>query len=218
MVFRRRDRPSILGRLREFVYPRSGWRRVIEYHGYRVRRIPDTPHRIALGLACGVFASFTPFFGLHLLLALAVAKVLGGNLVSALIGTAAGNPLTFPFIASLSLSLGYRILGHGLTTPDFTRIVAAFGEAMSGLWESLLSLFGHGAAHWARLDLFVDDLLVPYLVGGLLPGLICGVASYYLARPVVAAFQTRRRARMLANARRRGRAGKSPADAPANTG
>ena len=31
--------------------------------GHRVRRLPDTPHRIALGFACGVFVSFTPFFG-----------------------------------------------------------------------------------------------------------------------------------------------------------
>ena len=69
MVFKRRDKPPLLSRLREAVLPRRGWRRGIEYLGHRVRRLPDTPHRIALGFACGVFVSFTPFFGLHFVLA-----------------------------------------------------------------------------------------------------------------------------------------------------
>ena len=38
-------------RIREAVLPRRGWRRGIEYLGHRVRRLPDTPHRIALGFA-----------------------------------------------------------------------------------------------------------------------------------------------------------------------
>jgi uncharacterized protein (DUF2062 family) len=76
MVFRRRDRPSFLDRAREFFYPRRGWGRAIEYVSHRVRRIPDTPHRIALGFACGVFASFSPLFGLHFLYAAGLAWAL----------------------------------------------------------------------------------------------------------------------------------------------
>ena len=68
-------RPSS-SRLREALLPRRGWRRGVEYLSHRVRRLPDTPHRIALGFACGVFGSFTPFFGLHIVLAAVIARLL----------------------------------------------------------------------------------------------------------------------------------------------
>ena len=43
-------------------------------------------------------------------------------------------------------------------------------------------------------------MIWPYFVGGLLPGLVAAIAGYYLLRPLIAAYQTRRRARMLARA------------------
>jgi uncharacterized protein (DUF2062 family) len=203
MVFKRRDKPPLPTRIRELVLPRRGWRRGIEYLGHRVRRLPDTPHRIAFGFACGVYASFTPFFGLHFVLAAGLAKVLRGNIVASLIGTAVGNPLTFPLIASVSLGLGRRILGHGVTGRDFNRITEAFAQAFSGLWTSLLSLVGFGESQWRLLAPFFHDLMWPYLVGGLLPGIVAAVASYYVVRPIVGAYQGRRRARMLERARER---------------
>ena len=192
-MFRRRDKPPILSRLREAVAPRRGWRRAIEYISYRIRRLPDTPHRIALGLACGVFMSFTPLFGFHVFGAMALAWLLRSNVLASLFGTLAGNPLTFPFIASVSLSLGRLILGHGLTGGDFDRIVVAFGEALTGFGQSVLSLFGIGEPQWQKLALFTHDIFWPYLAGGFLPGLISAIAAYYVTRPVIAAYQARRR-------------------------
>ncbi|TPE52465.1 DUF2062 domain-containing protein [Amaricoccus solimangrovi] len=203
MVFKRRDKPPVLVRLREWVYPRRGYRRGIEYLGHRVRRLPDTPHRIALGFACGAFISFTPLFGLHLVCGVGLAWLLRCNVMASLIGTLVGNPLTFPFIAGLSLTLGRRILGHGVSGRDFGRIAEAFSQAASGLWESSLSLFGFGHPQWQKLSLFVYDMAWPYMVGGLLPGIVTGIASYYMVRPIVTAYQARRRTRMLRRAKTR---------------
>ncbi len=203
MVFKRRDRPPLLRRVRDTLLPKRGWRRGIEYLGHRVRRLPDTPHRIAMGIACGVFSSFTPLFGLHILFAAALARVVGGNLVAALLGTLVGNPLTFPLIAAIALALGRRILGFGVTGRDFSRVSEAFTQAFSGIWQSFLSLFGHGESHWDRLIPFFRDIVWPYGVGGLLPGIAAAIASYYLTRPLVSAYQMRRRARMLARAHER---------------
>ncbi len=216
MVFKRRTKPPILRRLREAVLPRRGWRRGLEYLGHRVRRLPDTPHRIALGFACGVFASFTPLFGLHLVAAAVLARALRSNIVAALIGTLVGNPATIPFIAGMSLWLGRKILGHGASGRDFSRVSDAFAQAGEGIWNSSLALLGIGSAHseWHRLVPFFRDILWPYLVGGILPGLAAGLASYYLTRPLIAAYQLRRRARMLERAHERLRQ-KSEADARA---
>lgn len=61
---------------------------------------------------------------------------------------------------------------------------------------------------------FRPRLLWPYFVGGLIPGLTAAVVSYWLLRPLVTAYQARRRARMLERARER-LAQKSAADAAA---
>ena len=213
MVFKRRDKPPLLDRLRELVMPRRGWRRGIEYLGHRVRRLPDTPHRIALGFACGVYVSFTPFFGLHFLLAAGLARLCRGNILASLVGTAALNPLTFPLIASVSLWLGRRILGFGASGRDFSRVSDAFAQAFAGIWTSVLSLVGLGESQWQKLVPFFRDLLWPYFVGGLLPGIVAAVIGYYLTRPLVGAYQARRRARMVARARERLAEEKSEADA-----
>jgi len=205
MVFRRRDRPVFLVRLRETLYPRRGWRRAFEYIGHRVRRIPDSPHRIALGFSCGVFVSFSPLFGFHFFYAMFLAWLLRGNVLASLIGTVAGNPLTFPLIASTSLALGRRILGYGATGRDFGRITDAFAGAAEGIWDGVLSLLGHGEAEWHKVAAFFTDILWPYYVGGLLPGLVAAIASYYLTRPLIAAYQAARRKRL---ASRKGRSGR----------
>jgi hypothetical protein len=171
MIFKRRDRPPLRDRLREVLYPRKGFWRGMDYIRKRLHRLPDSPHRIALGFACGAVASFTPFFGVHIVLAAALAWLLRGNILAAAFGTMVGNPLTFPFIAAFSLETGWRILG--------TRTRFAESDYSIGwLWENIELIF------------------LPYLVGGILPGLLCGVVCYWFIGPIVEAYQKRRRRRL----------------------
>jgi uncharacterized protein (DUF2062 family) len=211
-LFRRRRRKPILQRIREAFYPPGGWGRAIGYYRHRVSRIPDTPHRIALGFSCGVMASFTPFFGFHFFIAAGLAYLLRANVIAGLIGTVAGNPITFPIIASMNLSLGRRILGYGVTGRDFGRVVEAFREAMSGLLQSFAAVFGLAENQFDRVLPLLFELILPWFVGGLLPGLIASIASYYILRPIIRAYQSRRRARMLVRARERMHAAKARAD------
>ena len=48
-----------------------------------------------------------------------------------------------------------------------------------------------------------SDVLLPYFVGGLLPGIVTAIAVYYLVRPIVAAYQAARRHRRLVRAEAR---------------
>lgn len=203
MIFKRRDMPPFLDRARAFVAPRKGWRRVVTYLGHRVRRIPDTPHRIALGFALGAFASFNPFFGIDFLYAATLAWLFRGNLLAALTGTFVGNPLTFPVIAPICLSLGYLVLGRPLGHADFNTISGAFAQAGAGLRDGFLSLLGRAEPDWGKLAYFFDTVLFPYLVGGALLGLAAGTTAYLILRPLVAAYQAARRAMLTERARRR---------------
>ena len=61
-------------------------------------------------MGAGVFASFTPLFGFHFLLAFTIAYFVAGNFLAAALGTFFGNPLTFPFIWAGTHKLGTFIL------------------------------------------------------------------------------------------------------------
>ena len=204
MVFKRRNRPPMASRIREAILPRGGWRRSIEYTAHRIRRLPDTPHRIALGFCCGVFMSFTPLFGLHLFGSMGLAWLIGGNVLAAAIGQVVGNPFTLPFIAWISMAIGRRILGEGGPSGrSFERIDQALAGGIDGLWQSILAWFGMGVSQWGKVMIVYSEVFLPYLIGGILPGLITSAFFYYLVRAVVRAYQKRRRARMLARAHER---------------
>ena len=178
MRFKRRKRAPFWSRVRETAYPRKGLWRPLGYVNKRMQRLPDTPERIALGIACGAFVSFTPLFFFHFVIAGALAWVLRGNVLAALLGTAVGNPVTFPFIAAAALNLGWWMLG-------IDPVEDASGFSVSWLWDNL------------------DLIFLPYLVGGVLPGLITAGACYRLSLPLVAAYQKRRRERLAQQAARR---------------
>jgi uncharacterized protein (DUF2062 family) len=203
MVFKRRDRRSFLQALRDTVYPRGGWWRAASYVMHRVRRLPDPPHRIARGVAVGIFVSFTPFYGFHFVLGGIFAWMIRANIPAALMATFVGNPLTFPFIASISVRLGTWMLGmpgNGMALP---RVVAAFGQAMLELWRNLAAPFTSQVMHWDRfVDLFLHVFL-PYLVGGLGPGLVAAIIGYMATHRIITAYQHRRLRKLKARALKR---------------
>jgi uncharacterized protein (DUF2062 family) len=191
MVFRRRIPLTLPQKLRATVLPPGGWRRAFAYLRLRLTRISDAPHRVARGIACGVFVGCTPFFGLHLPLAAALAWVFRGNLVAALIGTAAGNPVTIPILAVLSLELGRRLLGIGSEAP-FSQIMTEFGQAGEEISYNLRALVTSDKMQWDKLLQFLHEVFLPYLVGGIGPALLAALASYWISLPALEAYQNRR--------------------------
>ena len=204
MIFKRREKAPLTDRVREALAPRKGFWRGMDYIGKRMRRLPDSPHRIALGFACGAFVSFSPFFGFHFFLAAGLAYLVRGNILASLFGTAVGNPFTFPLIASSSLWLGRWMLGRQSEGSNFDAITRSFGEAFDSIWATMKSWFGYGPSMIDGLVHFFHDVFLPYLIGGLLPGLLTAAVSYWTLGPLVAAYQERRRRKLLEiQARRR---------------
>jgi len=191
MIFKRRDKRLTFGRLKELLLPKKGWRRALDYFIHRVKRIPDTPHKIAIGIATGVFCSFTPFFGLHFFLAAFVAYIFKGNIVAALFGTFFGNPVTWPFIASFSVKLGQIILGYPVT--NFETFLEHFVEAYDATIQGVKSLFGYGESDWALLYSFFRELFLPYFIGGFVLGLIAALFTYFVFRPIIYAYKVTRK-------------------------
>ena len=211
MVFKRRERRPFGTMIAEFFYPRGGWRRAFSYVRLRLSRLPDQPHRIARGIAAGVFVSFTPMFGFHFIAAAAVAWLIRGNIVAALLGTFSGNPLTFPIIMAVSVDLGNWILGMP-NDMQIPQVVRALATASTELWNNVAAIYTGDARHWVGLERFFQRVFVPYLVGGILPGLISALAMHYLSLSVIVAYQKRREKKRAARLEKRLAARRTTAD------
>ena len=87
--------------------------RLVTYYKYRIARLPGTPYYIAAGFATGVAVSFTPFVGIHTVIALLIAWLLRGSLIAVFLGiVVAGNPWILPFIWLSTYKLGQWMLGN----------------------------------------------------------------------------------------------------------
>lgn len=166
----------------------------MRYVAYRLRRLPDPAHKISRGIAAGVFASFTPFFGMHFVIAAFLSWVMRANILAALLATFVGNPLTFPLIAAVSMEVGSLILDQrGLPLP---LVLSSFSEAANDLWRNFVAMFTEDPARWGGLRVFFERVFLPYLVGGIMPGIAAGVSAYFLANPVIVAYQKARLSRL----------------------
>ncbi|WP_325063864.1 DUF2062 domain-containing protein [Chachezhania sediminis] len=192
-MFKRREQRTISQRLIESVYPRGGWKRAMMYVQYRVRRLPDSPERIARGIGCGIMATFTPFYGMHFLVAFILGRIFNGNIFAGLASTFVGNPLTFPIIGWLSLKIGHWIMGTKFDKAAQHEFMHAFAYAWDDLRDNFWALFHGGAFDWKGFQLFYHEVFFPYLIGGLVPGVILAVASYFFTVPLIRAYQNRRR-------------------------
>lgn len=193
MIFKRRDPKPFLRKMAELLWPRGGWTRAFHYVKHRVRRLPDTPDRIARGIWAGVFISFTPLFGFHFFFAVLIAKLMKGNILASLMATFVGNPLTFVFIALSSLKTGHWILGTELEDGELRALSRKFSDAWSDLWHNVLAIFTPDKMDWSGLAVFSRDVFYPYLIGGIVSGIFFATIGYYLSVPVLKAYQKRRR-------------------------
>jgi uncharacterized protein (DUF2062 family) len=73
-------------------------------------QLDDSPWKVALALAIGVFISFTPFWGFQTLLALLVATVCRLNRGVTVTGTWLNLPWFAPFVYAGAVKLGALIL------------------------------------------------------------------------------------------------------------
>lgn len=196
MVFKRRDRLSVWQTVKGWFWPRRGWTRSFHYVRHRVSRLPDPPHRIARGVAIGVFVSFSPAFGIHILTAILLSMLIRANLIAALLATFFGNPITYPFIAIGSSKLGHWMLGSRFNEGQARSFGHSFMDAWRDVMHNLAAMFTGAPAQWGALAGFFREVFLPYLLGGTVLGVIAGVIAYYLTLPVISAYQHRRRLRL----------------------
>jgi uncharacterized protein (DUF2062 family) len=171
MLFRRREAESFLERMRVHLWPRRSWTRSSRYVIYRLRRLSDTPHAVALGFAVGVFTAVTPFLGTHMVMAALLAWVVGGSVIAAVLGTFVGNPLSYPLFWYSTYEVGNLMLGGSSGKQRIDLSGGIFQTSIDRLWP----------------------ILKPMSLGSIPVGLALAALSYLLVKPMVEAYKHRRR-------------------------
>lgn len=171
MLFRRRIPKSIPLQMREWIWPRAGWRRTFTYIWHRLRRLPGGTSSIAAGFAFGAAVSFMPINGLHFLVAALLAWLTRTSVLASAIGTFIGNPWTFPPIWLGTYHLGRLMVGHE-GTPEHVNFRAVF----AALWHGIADL------DMSHLVENVWPVWWPMMVGSLPVAVVAWFAFYWLLK------------------------------------
>lgn len=189
MLFRRRKPLSFMERLRLALWPRRSWLRSIRYILLRLKRLPSSPYRIAVGGAVGVFVVFTPFVGVQLLIAAIVAWLLRGSIIASVLTSFVGNPLTYPVIWISTFHLGTLLLGNSgdVHLDDLQYKVGALGDAI-----------GNASGSSAVLALeSLWPIMKPMAIGSLPLGGLAALVTYICVHRLVSMSRAERQRRKL---------------------
>lgn len=131
--------------------------------------VHDTPERTARAYALGVFLGFSPFLGLHTIIAIALAFVFNLNRVAVLLGVYSNLPwIIAPYYASATM-LGAALL-RTKSRPDLQE---RLGE--------MFQLSVRSAEFWHEVGHLLRPLLWPYAIGSLIGASLLAAIAYRVA-------------------------------------
>ena len=150
----------------------------VRFFKYRVLHIDDSPHRIALGLAIGLFIAFSPIIGAHLPLVILLALLLRANKFTAITSVWICNVFTMLFIFYPSYLVGWLICNnfHGNKALRPEEVGGMFREIFS--FSSILSAF-YQSRFWIKLWELFRAIGLELTVGGIILGIIVALMGYF---------------------------------------
>lgn len=149
-----------------------------------VLHLKDTPHRIAIGSAAGLFIMPVPIPG-QVILGPLLAKLLRGNVVASIPWTWVNNPFTVLFFLYGQYRLGLLFVSGGGETMSF----AALGELFKRLQDlSWGKAFSEGLV-------VIGDILLPLALGTVMAAVAFAVLGYLLIARLVVVAQQKKKAR-----------------------
>lgn len=172
-MFRRREKLSLRAKVGGVFWPRMGWKRTLLYYWYRLHRMEGTSRSIASGVAFGVAAAMTPFYGLHTVVAIGIAWIFGANILAAALGTLANNPWTAPPVWFGTYYAGAWMLGSDASSnPDF---ITMFKHLTESVFNRDVALFAES----------IWPVLLPMAIGSIPFALIGGLGTYLVLEPLI---------------------------------
>jgi uncharacterized protein len=161
------------------------WRKSIAFLKLKVLHITDTPHRIAMGVAVGAFVAFglAPFLGTHIIAALLLAMLFGGNKIAALGSMWVHNPVTMWPIIFAEYELGRHVVNLWTRTPKGGH------ELLKGFldtWEEQ-GVFSYPfvSEFWHELSHVMVKIGLEVSIGCSILGVTTAVLAYFAAKEII---------------------------------
>jgi len=146
----------------------------------RLLAIDDPPERTALAFSIGVFIAFSPFLGLHTIVATLIAFVFGFNKIAIYTGTFLNNPpLTLVPIIIASYAVGAFLMGRPLRIPS---------EGIDLLKHPHLLT----ADYYRQIFVRSWYLVEPFALGGIMLSVVCSLITYPLTLRALRAYRGRK--------------------------
>ena len=178
MPFGRKKKKRLITSIYNFIKIFFAFSRTKKYISLSIKRMKGSPQALSLGLATGIAISFTPFIGLHALLAIFISWVIGGSMAAALIGTLFGNPWTFPFIWYFTFEIG-QFINYGFLSHEEEFSFKNIKKEISTLLVILKNIIIF--ANIPELEENFEKLkLIPFMIVGSIPLVfITWILSYF---------------------------------------
>ena len=149
----------------------------------RLLALDDPPERTALAFSIGVFIAFSPFLGLHTIMATLVAFLFRFNKIAVYAGTFINNPfLTLVPIIIASYAVGALILGRPVRIPDAGIELLKHPHLLTG-------------DYYRRLFRESWEIVWPFSIGSMILSVVCSLIAY----PVTSALLRARKRTKTAN-------------------
>ena len=142
-----------------------------------ILKLDDPPNKVALGFAIGIFISFTPFLGLHLVLAAILSWIFRTRIRVAALATLFCNPWTMPFIYGSNLIVGNKLLNgtSSINIRYLLNMVNRLGKDLLTLDYRAIKFFFHEFMYVAK----------PFALGTIIMGTLSALISYIIVLVVL---------------------------------
>lgn len=169
------DAPPDKPRIRWF----SWWHRVKDFVLHKILRADDSPHRLALGVALGMWVALLPLVGIQMITSAALCHPFKGNKVVAMAMAWVSNPITLVPIFLPCYWLGCLILG--LDAIPYDDFVAIFSPDVEGWWSRI-------AASWSAMM----AIFGPLWLGSAIVATVVAVPCYFITERAVTWYRLKR--------------------------
>ena len=173
------------------------WQRLRDFVVLRIFHLDDTPHRIALGVAIGLFVALTPTIGLQMVIGAFLATVLRANKFPAVALAWITNPLPMVPIVYFNWCVGHAVLSGAIEQDQSVRDqLAAVLTNVGGSVGVMSHLFDW--SFWQALLTSLGSILPELLAGSLMVATVSGGAGYVLTLRGVTRYRLHRKRRHAA--------------------
>lgn len=171
-------------------YAKQYWRRLRYFVLFRVLHADDTPYRIAMGVAVGLFVGWTPTVGAQMVIALALATLLRANKIIPVALVWITNPVTMLPIFYVNWVVGRLIM------PDSDPL------KMNEAYIRLRAIIQHAPnffqvmtdpSTWRQLLTIFVEMGTELWIGSFAVGMLLAVSGYFTTLHAVLYLRERRR-------------------------